>query len=144
MDTSDDPQTNSTARVAPVQMAATGVRCFGETEASALEAGRPPSRAKAKIIRETEVTVARPQSICEMKMARKSSSFTVEFTWVSMAQKNTFQPWAAASSMLGSISTKALSISQPNSSDQTTDITIPRGTEWAACTVSSEVWADAS
>ncbi|MCY1446048.1 hypothetical protein D9M71_625940 [compost metagenome] len=61
-----------------------------------------------------------------------------------MAQKNTFQPWAAASCMLGSISTKALSISQPNNIDHTTDMTMPRGTERAACTVSSEVWAEAS
>ncbi|MCY1446049.1 hypothetical protein D9M71_625950 [compost metagenome] len=51
-------------------MAATGVRWAGETDASALDAGRPPSRAKAKIIRDTDVTVARPQRICDTKMAR--------------------------------------------------------------------------
>ncbi|MNL19131.1 hypothetical protein D3C87_1403170 [compost metagenome] len=61
-----------------------------------------------------------------------------------MAQKNTLQPWVAASSMLGSISTKALSITQPNSNDQITDITIPRGTDIAALRVSSEVCAEAS
>lgn len=46
----------------PVQIAATGVRYFGLTFDSAFDAGRPPSREKAKIMRETEVTVARPHS----------------------------------------------------------------------------------
>ena len=46
--------------------------------------------------------------------------------------------------MLGSISTNALSINQPNSSDQITDITMPQGTEVAAWRVSSEVCAEAS
>ncbi|MNL19130.1 hypothetical protein D3C87_1403160 [compost metagenome] len=50
-------------------MAATGLRKVGETEASALEHGRPPSRENAKIMRDTEVTVASPQSTCEMKIA---------------------------------------------------------------------------
>ncbi|MNF11372.1 hypothetical protein D3C80_2125820 [compost metagenome] len=69
---------------------------------------------------------------------------TAGLTWVFIAQKNTFQPLVAASSMLGSISTNELSMSQPNSSDQTTDMTIPTGTDLAACRVSSEVCAEAS
>src|SRR3989344_3914804 len=144
IDITDDPQTNSTASVAPVQMAATGLRKVGETEARALEQGRPPSRENAKIMRETEVTVARPQSTCEMKIATYKPSLSSGLTWVFMAQKNTLQPCLAASSMLGNISTNALSITQPNSSDQTTDMTIPRGTDMAALRVSSEVWAEAS
>ncbi|MCY1176253.1 hypothetical protein D9M73_165180 [compost metagenome] len=130
--------------MAPVQIAATGLRWVDETEDSAFEQGRPPSRENAKIIRETEVTVASPQSTCEMKIATKSTSFSVGSTWVFMAQKNTFQPCLAASSMFGSISTNALSISQPNSNDQTTDMTMPRGTDMAALRVSSEVCAEAS
>ena len=51
-----------------------------ETEASALEKDRPPSRESAKIMRETEVTVASPQRNCEMKIATYSASFTVGLT----------------------------------------------------------------
>ena len=61
METSEVPQTNSTDSTAPVQIAATGVRYFGLTLASAVEPGRPPSRENAKIMRDAEVTVARPQ-----------------------------------------------------------------------------------
>ncbi len=64
---SDEPQTNRTESTAAVQIAATGVRYFGLTFDSAPEAGRPPSREKAKIMREAEVTVARPQSSCATK-----------------------------------------------------------------------------
>nr|WP_281177574.1 hypothetical protein [Rubellimicrobium mesophilum] len=63
---------------------------------------------------------------------------------MSIAQKNTFQPCLAASSMLGIISTKAQSMIQPAKPDHQTDETMPRGTEWAARIVSSEVWAEAS
>ena len=52
-----------------VQIAVTGVRKVGETLASAAEpAGMPSSRAKAKSMRLADVTVARPQSSCAMKM----------------------------------------------------------------------------
>ena len=61
-----------------------------------------------------------------------------------MAQKKTLQPCAAASSMLGIISTNAHSMTQPNTPDHSTDDTIPAGTWWAAFTVSSDVCADAS
>ncbi|MNF77896.1 hypothetical protein D3C84_600500 [compost metagenome] len=66
--------------MAPVQIAATGLRKVGETEDNALEHGRPPSREKAKIMRETEVTVANPQSTCEMKIATYNASFNVGLT----------------------------------------------------------------
>ncbi len=51
-------------------MAATGVRNCGLTLASAFDAGRPLSREKAKIMRDSEVTVARPQRNCERKMRK--------------------------------------------------------------------------
>ena len=51
------PHTKRTERTALVQIAATGVRYFGLTLASAEEPGSPPSREKAKIIRDAEVTV---------------------------------------------------------------------------------------
>ena len=69
-ETSDEPQTNSTESTAPVQIAATGVRYVGLTLASAAEPGRPPSREKAKIMREAEVTVARPHSSCATNTTR--------------------------------------------------------------------------
>ena len=50
-------------------------------------------------MRETEVTVARPHSHCETRMARKTMSFTSGLTWLSIAQKKTFQPCAAAAIM---------------------------------------------
>ena len=50
-------------------MAKTGVRNVGETEASRpLATGEPPSREKAKSIREVEVTVASPQRNCAPRM----------------------------------------------------------------------------
>ena len=54
--------------IAAVQIAATGVRKLACTRLSVAEAGRPPSRAKAKIMREADVTVARPQMNWLMKM----------------------------------------------------------------------------
>ena len=49
------------ARTAPIQIAWTGVRCVGLTRRSQFDAGKPPSRAKAKIIRESEVMPASAQ-----------------------------------------------------------------------------------
>src|ERR1700688_2589590 len=68
MEITEEPHTNSTEATAPAQIAALGVRCRGDTRASDLEKGRPPSRAKANIMREREVTVARPHSTCARKM----------------------------------------------------------------------------
>ena len=62
----------------------------------------------------------------------------------SMAQKNTFQPCLAASSILGIMSRKAVRNRYPKTPDQTIDETMPRGTDTLACMVSSEVWAEAS
>src|SRR6478735_2510728 len=70
IETSEDPHTNRTDRIEPVQMAATGVRYCGLTFERALEAGRPPSRENAKIMRDTDVTVARPHSHWLTKIAR--------------------------------------------------------------------------
>src|SRR6476620_3494448 len=61
METSEVPHTNSTESAAAVQIAATGVRNCGLTFESAVEPGRPRSRANAKIMRGAEVTVASPQ-----------------------------------------------------------------------------------
>lgn len=64
-------QTKSTDSAEAAQIAATGVRNPGLTVASGRETpGMPPSREKAKSMREAEVTVARPQSHCETKIAR--------------------------------------------------------------------------
>jgi hypothetical protein len=58
---SEAPQTNRKARVAPVQIAVLGVRWAWLTFFRKLEPTKPSSRAKAKIMRDAEVTVARPQ-----------------------------------------------------------------------------------
>src|SRR5258708_31834372 len=52
----------ASAAAALVQTATWGLRKRGETLESALENGSPPSRAKAKSIREFEVTLERPQN----------------------------------------------------------------------------------
>src|ERR1700686_2608666 len=41
MEITEEPHTNSTDSAAPAQIAALGVRCLGDTLASALEKGRP-------------------------------------------------------------------------------------------------------
>ena len=108
IETSDEPQTNSTDRIdaGPDRRhrRAVGRADLGQRR----EPGRPPSREKAKIMREAEVTVARPQSNCDDEDRRGRANFLMPGgTCWSMAQKNTFQPCLAASSMFGIISTKA-------------------------------------
>src|SRR5258707_14641045 len=56
----EEPHTNSTDRAEPAQIEALGVRCRGDTRASDLEKGRPPSPGKANIRRRSEVPGARP------------------------------------------------------------------------------------
>ena len=94
--------------------------------------------------REALVTVAKPQRNCAAKIKTYKNCLSPEFTCSSIAQKKTFQPWLAASSMLGSIRTNEQSMIQPAKPDQKTEEIIPAGTECAAFTVSSEVCADAS
>src|SRR5260370_37855630 len=86
-----------TARVAAVQIAATGVRNFGLTLFSALEPGRPSSRENAKIMREAEVTVARPHRNCEAKIARYRTITTARGIVLLSTQKKKPVPWLAAS-----------------------------------------------
>src|SRR5258708_2961248 len=50
------------AMAALIHTATCGLRKRGETEATAEEKGSPPSRAKAKSMRELEVTLERPQN----------------------------------------------------------------------------------
>lgn len=83
------PATKATARIDPAEIECTGVRYFLETRARFFENGRPPSREKANIIRDTEVTVASPHSHCEMKIARYRTNFRVGWNWLSSAQKKT-------------------------------------------------------
>ncbi len=64
-------QMNRTERIEPVQMAATGVRYFGLTLASVLRPEALVAR-EGKIMRERDVTVARPQRNCEMKTTRRA------------------------------------------------------------------------
>ena len=103
--------------IAAVQIAATGVRKPGCTRFSAFDAGSPPSRAKAKIIREAEVTVASPQMSWQTNMRTSRTCFSATGSTASSVKKKTPQPLAAALSMSGIASTKALSISQPNSAE---------------------------
>lgn len=55
---------NNIAAMETSQMATGGVRNVGDTHRTQDEAGRPPSRANAKAMRDAEVTVARPQKYC--------------------------------------------------------------------------------
>ena len=56
------PPVKRTEATAPLQIAAVGVRRVGETRASCVENGRPPSRANAYIMRDADVTVAKPHN----------------------------------------------------------------------------------
>ena len=67
-------QTKRNSSTAAVQIAATGVRNLGLTFETHLEmSGRPPSREKAKIIRDAEVTVAKPHRNWAIRMNRNRS-----------------------------------------------------------------------
>src|SRR3990167_4181675 len=128
-----------------VQIAFTGVRYFGDTVASALEAtGIPSSRENANSMREAEVTVARPQRNCAIRMPRYSRVFRPAGRIASIVAKNMPQPWPAATARSGIASVMAQIMIQPTSDDQNTAETMPAGTEVAADLVSSEVWAEAS
>ena len=104
----------------------------------------PPSRENAKIMREAEVTVAKPHRYCATKTTTYRNNFTPLGNTASDVQKNTFQPCFAPSSMFGIASVNPIRNSQPNNPDQITEPTMPFGTERDASTVSSEVWAEAS
>ena len=62
----------------------------------------------------------------------------------SIVPKNIPQPCEAAVFMSGIASVMAQIMIQPTIEDQNTAVTMPRGTEWAALRVSSDVWAEAS
>src|SRR5260221_11806179 len=68
----EEPHTNSTDRAEPAQIEALGVRCRGDTRASTREKGRPPSRERANIMRDSEVTVASPHSTSALRVQAKS------------------------------------------------------------------------
>src|SRR6201987_4845982 len=114
MVTSEAPQTNRTARIEAVQIAAFGVRWTGLTFFRKLEPTRPSSRAKAKIMREAEVTVARPHRNCETKIATYNASFSHTGNRWSSAQKKTFQPCFAASFMSGMRTRNPISMEEPD------------------------------
>src|SRR4051812_31071740 len=113
-------------------MAMTGGRNRGLMRLRKPEAGRPPSRAKAKIMRETDVTVARPQRYWAETMVTWSAVFTAGGMIWSIVQKNTDQPWAAALSTSGMATTILHRNSHPKTADQITEPIIARGTLRAA------------
>jgi hypothetical protein len=66
-------------------MAATGVKNLGETVDKILEpSGKPSSRANANITRLADVTVARPQRNCAIKMPAYSVNFRPDGIFASM------------------------------------------------------------
>src|SRR5262245_4604783 len=135
---------NRTEATATPQIATAGLRNRGETCRTAAENGSPPSRAKAKAIRDAEVTVARPQRYWAITAPPHSPSASVVGTAPNSAAKNAPSPWAAVSAGSRIASTTADSITHPNTPDTSTERTIPRGTFSLARTVSSEAWAEAS
>src|SRR5262245_29149367 len=102
------------------QIATTGVRKRGWTRRSAREAGSPPSRANAKVIREADVTVARPQRYCAAAMPAYRSRATVLGTTAPVIETNALAPCAAAASGFGATTTTAASMTHPNTPETST------------------------
>ena len=103
------------------------------------------SREKANIIREAEVTDARPQKNCatQAMMSRNSAHFVLiafcQMYWTA----NVY--WRAVSCTLpGIANVTATSRMNPKMTDTTTDITMPIAADREAFCVSSLRWAEAS
>ena len=135
---------NITPNAATTQMATFGVWCVGLTLRRNDDQGRPPSRANANSIREPLVTVASPQQNCAAAMPTRRRNRRGAGSTSDIVQKKALPPWAAAAPMSGIAITRAASITQPASAETTTARMIARGTSWAAPTVSSAAWAEAS
>src|SRR5436190_4452828 len=116
----------------------------GLTRRRTLENGRPPSRAKAKVMREVDVRAARPQRYCAMTMSTSSAHANVDGSTDFMVHGTTAAPWATPSGTDGMASRMAAIITQPKRPETHTERTMPFGAFTAALTVSSLVCAEAS
>jgi hypothetical protein len=71
---------NKNAATQTAQIDQGGVRQVGDTQRRCCESGRPPSRAKAKAIRDADVTVASPHKYCAITMPTNNADVTAEGT----------------------------------------------------------------
>src|SRR4051794_873974 len=95
-------------------------------------------------MRDADVTVANPHRYWATAMAANNASASPSGSTDVTAWPKAFSPSLATASGSGMASTTATSITQPATPDTSTERTMPRGTLWAAPTVSSEAWAEAS
>src|SRR5689334_25301868 len=88
------------ASTPPTQIAAPGVRRCGSTRRSTCEKGRPPSRAKAYIMREHEVRPASAQRKFETTMPTMIAALRrMGMADKDIRQLNEFQPCLAPATM---------------------------------------------
>ncbi len=98
----DVNQTKSTDRIEPTQIAAYR-RAMLRADLGECRRTRQPLVARERVImRDSEVTVARPQRNCDNEDEEVEDFLHDRVIWLSIAQKNTFQPCFAASSCSGS------------------------------------------
>src|SRR4051812_12791569 len=132
------------AAAAETQTATWGDRNLGETLDTSPENGSPPSRAKAKSMRELEVMLERPQNhIASMAIPTRAppsrDPSAVRSTWM-----NGFSAAAAVETSPAIASVTAMTRSHPKTALIATERKIPHGALRVGSCVSSLRWADAS
>src|SRR3954471_5972332 len=108
---------NAADTTAESQTAADGDFGRGMIARNRLENGNPPSRAKANVMREQEVSAARPQRYCEVTMPMRSVHASQPGKTDFIIQWTTSAPFSTPSRTPGSASRIAQIITHPNSPD---------------------------
>src|SRR5229473_128931 len=138
-----DQSATSSAAAAEVQIAKCGLRKRGVTDESCGEKGRPPSRAKAKSMRELEVTLERPQNhIAAMAMQTSAFPSRAPSPMVSTWMNGLSAATAAPRSPMERVT--ARSSAYPAMPLTATERTMPHGALRVGSCVSSLTWAEAS
>src|SRR5205823_3441832 len=133
----------ASAAAAETQTATWGERNRGETRETYPEKGRPPSRAKAKSMREFEVTLERPQNhIASMASPTRPPPRRGPRLVRSTYRNGLSAAAAAGRSAMASVT--ATRSAQPKIALTTTERKIPQGALRVGSWVSSHRWALAS
>src|SRR5687768_16657649 len=131
------------AAATDTQMATCGLRKRGDTRARCAEPGSPPSRAKAKSIRELDVTEDSPQNhMAPMAIHTSAPPSAGPSDSRSTYRKGLGAAAAAGRSVIASVT--ATSSAYPTTALTATDRKMPQGALRVGFTVSSETWALAS
>src|SRR4051812_18057862 len=132
------------AAAAETQTATWGDRNLGETLETSPEKGSPPSRAKAKSMRELEVMLERPQNhIASMAIATRAPP-SRDPSAVRSTCMNGFPAAAAVDTSPAIASVTTMTKSHPKTALTATERKIPHGALRVGSCVSSQRWALAS